>query len=329
MGENAWVDRFDHHLSNADIGPGYVAYENHNTGSDKADFWSLPGSTFRHADHWMTDVYAPGQAYGGHLLRPARPFRFQDGRLVVEWEVAAGVSEYGGNAWPEIIVTTAPAPTNSTVTDIHATHMFRGHWTFGCRLMSDRAIFCGLVSAAAGSDPAALGAKVWTVSQQEDSSGAASRFKVFSDPAFRVCAGTDPDTNCRDTFRLELEADRFALYVNGVRHMEYAGFPAGKGLPPELTQGDVYAYAVVLGLEAAQRGEPRPGGPLPLGPPGGQPAPPGRLTPAAHRDRRPHGGAHGDPRPSADSDDGTAGDPGPGKQRQRAGAGPPPEEVSR
>ena len=56
----------------------------------------------------------------------------------------------------------------------------------------------------------------------------------------RLCAHTNPDTDCRDHIRWELSRTRSAIYVNGVLHDEHNldGFP----LPEALTSGDVYVF---------------------------------------------------------------------------------------
>jgi hypothetical protein len=244
VGENAWLDDWQHGLSNADIGPGYVVFQNHNgTGAQDipllpsgAGFWIESGMHFRHADHWMTDVVAETESYGGHMLRPAKAFRFQDDKLVVEMDVAAGIEEYHGNAWAEMVVSTLDQPTLPTDTDTNGMHMFRGGWVAACKLTSGGHTFCGVVTP---------DGKHWTVSPQEDGSEAAHRIGAgWPSPAFRICQGTDPDANCRDRFRMEIERDRFALYVNGDLAMERSGFPAHLQLPREFLDAPVYPYAV-------------------------------------------------------------------------------------
>jgi hypothetical protein len=239
---NGWLDTFTHGLKHAGIGAGYRVYDGlasvHRT------------ITWRHNDHWMVDVSGvddtpddgPYNA-GGTMMRPDRSFRFEDGVLVVEVQVAAGIDAYGGGAWPEIVVTTAPAPTFGRRGSLYAYDEFAGHDTVGCRLQSERAPICALFDSSERG--AGDGGRVWEVSYFQ-SGDAASVFGggPFEDlaSAWRLCQGDDPDVNCRDTFRWEIARDRLTLYVNGVKYMEHSGFPAALQLPDRMLEGDVYVY---------------------------------------------------------------------------------------
>src|SRR5581483_181436 len=98
-GKNSWVDDFDHGLSNAEVGPDYKVF---------GPLGSLnQAKVFRHNSHWMVDINGvdgtPGDGpwnVGGVTMRPDQSFRFVDGRLVIEADVAAGIAGYGGSAWP-------------------------------------------------------------------------------------------------------------------------------------------------------------------------------------------------------------------------------------
>jgi hypothetical protein len=235
-GDNSWLDMFDHGLSDADLGGGYRVF------GDGASQQFLPSQHWRHADHWMVDVRgrdAPGAEsnFGGTAMRPDRSFRYVNGRLVVEADVAAGIDEYGGEAWPELVVTTGPQPT-SDADVLYGFGQFRGHWSVGCRLHSFRGPICALHNASSGN------ARVWEVASHL-SEGAqifgGGAFTPELDQAWRVCRGTDPDTNCRDRFRMELTRDSLTLYVNGVRYFAASQFPAGKTMDA-LVDADVYAY---------------------------------------------------------------------------------------
>jgi hypothetical protein len=187
------------------------------------------------------------------MMRPNRSFRFQDApevpggkRLVVEVDVAAGIDEYAGQAWPEIVVTTAARPSKApSRDDTYSYDYFARDWTVGCRLQPSRAPICAMYDDTGRS--AGSGGRTFEISsfQHEGARavyGGEPGAGTERDRAWRVCRGTDPDLNCRDRFRWELTQDTLTLYVNGVKYMEHAGLPAGKQLPEALLNGEVYVY---------------------------------------------------------------------------------------
>ena len=134
---NSWLDDFDHGATMAAMGGPYKRFE----------AASLPGgqtASFAHNNHWMVDVWAPGEAVGMSSLRPDRSFSFENGKLIVETDVAAGIVEEDGFAWPEITVTTSsspdgapaygPTPGKSTGDDLYAYGHFGGYDAVGIRL---------------------------------------------------------------------------------------------------------------------------------------------------------------------------------------------------
>src|SRR5258708_7545206 len=145
---NSWIDDFDSGMDHAAFPKTYRVFEA-----------AKPASTitltrhFMHNAHWMVDVAGSGAPpdeyegerrdaligthWGGALMRPDRTFRFADGRLVVEFDMAAGMLAYH-DGWPEIVVTTAAAPTGSEVDPIHAIGIFGGAPSVGLRLYTDR-----------------------------------------------------------------------------------------------------------------------------------------------------------------------------------------------
>src|SRR5205823_2498556 len=84
---------------------------------------------------------ALAENWGGALMRPDRAFRFAGGRLVVEFDAAAGMAAYH-DGWPELVVTTAAAPTGTEVDPTHAIGLFGGAASAGCRLYTDRTSLC-------------------------------------------------------------------------------------------------------------------------------------------------------------------------------------------
>jgi len=257
-GQNSWTDDFQHHASMAELGPGYLHFEN----------VSLSGSGrtghFRHNEHWMADVYGPGQT-GGAMMRPDRSFRFVNGKLVVEVEVASPIDAYGGFAWPELTVTTAsspavsslgrvgPSPADSIGDDLYAYGQFGGEWSAGIRLTGARPI-------AALYDDTGRGfpcGRMWEISWFQDGyapgTGECPRphqFDVFGGGEWAVPAGTirecvnvsDPDTTCRNVYRWELSQSKISVFVNGKLLMEHTALPGVKALPDVMVNSPVYVY---------------------------------------------------------------------------------------
>jgi hypothetical protein len=243
QGDNSWVDEFDHGLSNASIGPGYQVFDKSGSSIDQSQH-------FRHNNHWMVDVSGqdadgPGPwNFGGATMRPDRTFRFVDGKLVVEIDVAAGISEYGGSAWPEVVLTTAANPAASPARDSTYNYdFFPSDYTVGCRLEPRRNVICAVWDdSGRGSGSGGRLAEISSFQHE----GAAAVFGGgpfgYQEGAWRLCRDSDPDLECRDRFRLEFTRDTIAVHVNGVKYMEHQGLPAGKQVPEALLNGDVFVY---------------------------------------------------------------------------------------
>ena len=246
-GPNSWVDRFDSGLDHTAFPSTYKVFDA-----------ARPSSTvtltkhFLHNGHWMVDVAGTGAPpdeyegdrrdaivathWGGGLVRPDRTFRFADGRLTVEFDVAAGMLAYH-DGWPEIVVTTASRPTGLDVDPTHAIGIFGGAPSVGLRLYTDRTAMSSAYDA---------GGRIFELSSVLTEGAASSFGGSPSTPAlaaaWHLCAPEDADTVCRDHFRVEFTKDSVRLWANGVLYFAQTGLPAAKQLPAALTSGDVYVY---------------------------------------------------------------------------------------
>ncbi len=230
---SGWTDVFRSQL-HAELSADYVAF----------DAPLRPGNVFKskhfaHNDHWMVDVATHGtppseyegdprdleraEDWGGALMRPAASFRASGGRVVVEVDVSAAMAAYGDDAWPEIVVTTASAPTGVEVDQFHAIGVFGGAPALGCRLSPDRQAVC-TAHDASGRHYSAGGLVLQATATQPAT-------------AWRRCGLTEPDADCRDRFRLEISSSGLRLLVNGTPALEHTG-----PVPAELLSSPVYVY---------------------------------------------------------------------------------------
>jgi hypothetical protein len=241
-GDNSWIDEFDAGLMNAEMGDGYRVFE----GGGKALNQS---KHFRYNNHWKVDINGFDQTpddgpynVGGSTMRPDRSFRFENGKLVVEADISAGIDAYGSNAWTEFVVTTAPAPTGRVVDNLYSYGLFGGHWATGIRLQPFRTPIAAMYDHTGRS--VSSGGRVFEISyfQPEGAQVIGGGPWGPGETAWRTCADTDPDQDCRDRFRWELTRDTLTLFVNNVKYMEHRGLPAAKQLPDALLNGDVYVY---------------------------------------------------------------------------------------
>ena len=122
--------------------------------------------------------------------------------------------------------------------------MFPSSYTLGCRLQADRHVICSLMdNTERGST---TGGRVWEMSffQQEGRESEGGYPTEESDYYWRVCAANNqPDSDCRDRFRLELEWDSLTMYVNGYKYFSQTGI---RPLPDELFNGSFYVYFASL-----------------------------------------------------------------------------------
>jgi hypothetical protein len=147
------------------------------------------------------------------------------------------MTAYGDRAWPEIVMTTAAAPSARETNGWYAAGLFGGSPAIGCALPSDRLSECRVYDAD----------KITANLNGHASAGAALAFggAPMTDAmrqAWRLCGPTDPDAACRDRFKIVLERDAVTIFVNGIRYMEHRGLPPASQLPAELLSSPVYVY---------------------------------------------------------------------------------------
>jgi hypothetical protein len=242
-GANSWVDDFDTGMNMGRFQDGDMGYRVFPDIDNGAPRRSL---LFLNQNHWMVDT--AGGSNGGVLVRPDRSFRFEDGKLVIEADVAAGLPAYSDSASAEIDVSTAPAPTGKVVDTQYGYGLFGGQWTFGCRFQADRQVTCSLFDASgAPGDPAVFGneqGRVWQMLpfQHVGTTNVGGDADGPNADAFRACGPGQIDLLCRDRFRLELTRDSVRILVNGQLYFEQSGIAPKYQLPDELLNGDVYTY---------------------------------------------------------------------------------------
>lgn len=236
-GANTWIDDFNHGLSFASFtNTPYRTFDN--IGAWKTIFW-------RHADHWMVDLaprpedgggYQYGQGYA--LFSPDQTFNFVNNKLVVETTVAAGMDAYGMEAWPEIIISTDDSPVHHSL-GLYAFDLFPQGWTLGCRLQPSRVPICALKADDGNNNQSST--RIWEMSffQVVGSSNFGGYPGNGLENYWRRCPYDEPDINCRDHFRLEIDRTSLKLYVNDHLYFAQTGIPP---LPEDLLNGDIYVY---------------------------------------------------------------------------------------
>src|SRR5262252_1899485 len=261
-GANDWIDTFQGVTQMGQFKDGDLDYRVFDSVQNGGTAKTLH---FTNNNHWMDDN--AGGFQGGTMLRPNRSFRFENGKLIVEADVAAGISGYmdsgGGDvAWPEIDISTGPTPNNSGTTDgLYAYGRFPGFDTFGCRLHAGQKFTCSYEAARGGANGQdTFPCFEFSPARLVEISGFEGCGNVHfgGDPGFgapgqyfRTCSTVSqvPDMMCRDRFRLELSQNGLVAYVNGQRYLEDSGWPARNQLPAAITNGSVPVYVYMSDWE--------------------------------------------------------------------------------
>ena len=248
---NDWVDNFGT--------SGYARFQDGDMGYRVFD--TLGGVTrtahLINGDHWIDDNRV--QFGGGAMLRPDRTFSFENGRLVVEGDVAAGKQVYGGNQWVEFVVSTAAQPDlrpPDAAEQEYAYGRFKGSPTFGCRFQNGGENTCAGFTGSSLSFPPTEDKppcfslspdRLWELSYFQDCGDnfGGTHFGGFSDPQHSVWRSCDASQNyddCLDRFRIELSKTGLVIYVNGIRYFEDSGWDSRHQLPDGLVNAPVYVY---------------------------------------------------------------------------------------
>jgi hypothetical protein len=247
-GPNTWLDEFETGRDMGRFDDGDMDYrvfpDIDNTDVDNQG--PRRSRVFVNQNHWMVDTAAGGN--GGVLIRPNRSFRFENGRLVVEADVAAAIPAYSDSASAEIDISTALEPTGRVVDTQYGYGLFGGRWTFGCRFQADRQITCSLFNpSGTPGDPAVFGneqGRVWQMLPFQH----VGQVNVGGEPTgeaaanFRQCGLNQMDLFCRDRFRLELARDSVKVFVNGRLYFEQSGLDPKYQLPDEFLGSEAYVY---------------------------------------------------------------------------------------
>jgi hypothetical protein len=237
---NSWLDPFD-------------GMPRTQLGAEYQQFVPLGGAqVFRDMNHWMVDVVPGVGAEGVSMITPNRSFSAEQGKLVIEADYAAAIPDYGDTqAWGEIDVTTAAQPTRHRPDGLYAYDEFSGNWTFGCRFQPTRVMTCALQD---DTDRGANnGGRRMEISFFQTAGGTVTGGYPNGTEPWRQCTDGQPDLQCRDRLRLEIEKDRVTLYVNGVLYQQNANLPPQSQIPTALLGGGpvhVYFSSVVNGLKA-------------------------------------------------------------------------------
>jgi hypothetical protein len=252
IGANDWVDTFDNN------GNAILQFNDHDMGYRV--FNALLGptdsfgvGTFVNVNHWMIDLVdtSTNRLSGGVMVSPDKQFHFDNGKLVVEVDAAAGSDGMGGaNRFYEIDLTPAVALTGTTTDALYGYGQFGHVGAMGCRLeRNDQGgnFVCAMYDNsgrvtggecppqnAPCSDNGGRPGRVWETQGPGTAITAASitgntpqslipGTNLLGRQVWRQCADNEFDLHCRDRFRMEVTKDSIHLFVNGFPYMQIDG----------------------------------------------------------------------------------------------------------
>jgi hypothetical protein len=256
-GFGGWVDPFESSATMAHFDDGEMGY---NVFDDMT-----VGGTGGLSQHFLTNGYwivdlaklAGGQ---GAAISPRQSFQFQNGRLVIEADVTAGVFGFHDSSgadivWPEMVWSTAPAPVQGGSTDgLYLYGEFQNAWAAGCRLQSHHSLTCAIeadhtLASVTNDQPPCFSVQPSRVMELSGFQECGSTHTGFADDfgapagAFRTCQPNQTD-QCLDRFRLEWSKTGLVVYVNGMKYAEDSGWPSYAQLPDSVVNGatPIYVY---------------------------------------------------------------------------------------
>jgi hypothetical protein len=243
---NTWEDNFDTHTQMGRLEDKDMGYRVFNSLENSPE--KRTSKFFINNNHWMVDT-AGGQM-GGAVMRPDTSFKAENGKLVVEADVAAAIPDYKDSASVEIDVNAADQPTGKTVDNLYGYGLFGGQWSLGCRFQADRRIFCAMYNPALQPGDSDVdgneNGRVWQMSDFQFVNKADGKH-FHANPHgeggqyWRQCKPNEMDIMCRDRFRLELTKTSLTVYVNGYKYFEQTDLAPKYQIPDELLN-NAYVY---------------------------------------------------------------------------------------
>jgi hypothetical protein len=235
--QGGWVDTFATNVQMGSLNDGEMDYRVFDTFGK-----NVRGEAWVHNNHWMVDMVDNSSARlsGGVMVSPNRAFSFENGKLVVETDAAAGSDGVGGaDVFYEVDITPAAAPTGTEVDQLYGYGQFGNVGALGCRL--ERATeygghpICSMYDNT--SHNAGQGGRVWetqgvgtartAVSVEGGYSGyALPGTNLHGSDVFRLCEPNQPDKFCRDRFRFEFTKTSLTIFVNGYQWYKIDGLYA-------------------------------------------------------------------------------------------------------
>ena len=220
-GANSWVDDFNHGTLMGTLPSSYVQGTVGQGGVSKH---------FLHNNHWMADIRSDSGQYPTLLaswMRPNAAFHPKaDGSVVIEFEVATPIAGTKGvdtisDSWPEFTISTAPKP--SGVQSWGSPFLRNGTYFYesfaaadvmGCRMQQSRQPICAFYGA--GSEGAGAPDRLWEINQNGTDvvEGTEVGGGMAPSSLWAGCASADdPDTMCRNKFRVTLTANTIRMAV--------------------------------------------------------------------------------------------------------------------